>query len=148
MKLLAGSISALVLVVVACGGPAASPTALPTQAPADTPAATQAPTATPAVTEPSAETPAATADEPSAQARVRIANFAFDPAALTVSAGTTVTWTNADSAPHTVTFSDGSADSGEMSGGASFRHTFSTEGELAYFCEIHPSMQGTVTVSP
>lgn len=137
MKLPTGSIATLALLIVACGGPAASPTALPTQAPADTPATTPA------------GSPEATADEPNdGQARVRIADFAFDPAALPISAGTTVTWTNADSAAHTVTFSDGSADSGEMGNGATFQHTFDAEGELAYFCEIHPSMQGTVTVSP
>jgi plastocyanin len=77
---------------------------------------------------------------------VRIANLAFDPAAITVPTGTTVTWNNEDSVPHTVTALDGSFDSGIFDPGASFSWTFSDPGAFDYQCLLHPAMQGSVTV--
>jgi plastocyanin/uncharacterized membrane protein YozB (DUF420 family) len=71
------------------------------------------------------------------QVSVPIENFAFQPAELVIPAGTTVTWTNFDDAPHTVTFDDGSTDSGLMDLGGVFTHTFATEGEFAYYCAFH-----------
>ena len=56
--------------------------------------------------------------------QVNIDGFAFVPATLTVSAGTTVTWTNRDEEPHTVAASDGSFHSPGMGTGATFTHTF------------------------
>src|SRR5690242_15156212 len=44
-----------------------------------------------------------------ADQQVRIDNFAFSPATLTISPGTAVTWTNEDDIPHTVVLMDGSA---------------------------------------
>jgi plastocyanin len=78
---------------------------------------------------------------------VEIKNFAFNPAALTVKAGDKVTWKNSDSAAHTVTFDDGSADSNDIANNATFDHTFSTAGTFAYHCKIHTNMKGTITVS-
>jgi plastocyanin len=78
---------------------------------------------------------------------VTIANFAFDPAEITVAAGTTVTWTNEDVAPHTVTADDGPFDSGRLDQGGSFSQTFDQPGSFAYHCEFHPSMHGTVVVT-
>jgi plastocyanin len=60
--------------------------------------------------------------------------------------GTTVTWTNRDSVPHTATARDGQWKSGRLSQGQSFSHTFSQAGNFEYFCEVHPSMVGRVTV--
>jgi plastocyanin len=80
-------------------------------------------------------------------ASVAIADFAFDPAEASVAAGDTVTWTNNDPAAHTVTFEDGSADSGDLAQGATFEHTFDAAGEYAYRCDIHPSMTGTIVVA-
>lgn len=76
---------------------------------------------------------------------VAIANFKFDPAALTVTAGTTVTWANADSATHTVTFDNG-PDCGNLSPGVLTSLKFDTPGTFAYHCRIHSTMTGTVTV--
>ena len=81
-------------------------------------------------------------------ASVTIANFSFSPASLTVSAGTTVTWTNNDSTAHTVTLDDGSAASGDIAGGATFQHTFTTAGTFTYHCRIHPTMTATIVVTP
>jgi plastocyanin len=78
---------------------------------------------------------------------VTIDGFAFQPASLTVTAGTTVTWTNRDEEPHTVAASDGSFHSPGMGTGATFTHTFATAGTFDYVCSIHPMMRGTVVVT-
>ena len=77
---------------------------------------------------------------------VEIKGLAFNPATITVKTGTTVTWTNNDSTTHTVTLDDNSADSGDVTVGATFDHAFGTAGTFAYHCKIHSSMHGTVTV--
>lgn len=77
---------------------------------------------------------------------VSIANMAFSPATLTVTAGTTVTWTNSDGMAHTVTADNSSFDSGNMAMGAKYSKVFSTPGTYAYHCIIHPEMKGTVIV--
>jgi amicyanin len=76
-----------------------------------------------------------------------IALFAFDPPRLTVAAGTTVTWTNRDTVPHTVAFDDMAlADSPPLELDDTFSVTFATPGTYAYHCGPHPSMVGTVVV--
>lgn len=95
--------------------------------------------------------PSASADAGGASvgmSEVAIAGFAFAPADVSVPIGTTVTWSNKDSAPHTVTFDEGSADSGRLGQGATFELAFDSAGTFAYHCAIHPSMKGTVTVTP
>lgn len=90
--------------------------------------------------------PAAETGPPPADATpVSIANFAFDPAQITVAAGSTVAWTNNDSVPHTVTAQDGAFDSGILDPGASFSWTFAQPGSFAYLCQLHPQMQGSVS---
>jgi plastocyanin len=94
-------------------------------------------------TEPEASTTAPPAAG-AAAAEVSAEGFAFVPPELTVETGTTVTWTNADAALHTVV---GSGLSGELAAsGGTFEHTFDEAGSFAYACTIHPSMTGTVTV--
>jgi plastocyanin len=82
-----------------------------------------------------------------ASVRVTIQNFAFSPASLNVAVGTTVTWTNKDSAAHTVT-SDSNAwpDSGSLDTSKAFSFTFTKAGTFTYHCAIHPSMTATITV--
>ncbi|WP_241777745.1 cupredoxin family copper-binding protein, partial [Streptomyces sp. CT34] len=82
---------------------------------------------------------------PAAANHVTIAGFAFSPSTLTVSKGTTVTWTNEDRAPHTVTGSGG-LNSPTLGSGGSYTFTFKTAGTFSYYCAIHPSMHGTVVV--
>lgn len=77
---------------------------------------------------------------------VTIAGRAFSPGALSVRAGTTVTWTNRDGNEHTVTADGGAFDSGTLADGQSFSFTFAAPGSFAYFCAIHPNMRGTVKV--
>jgi plastocyanin len=77
---------------------------------------------------------------------------AYQPNPIEVSIDDTVTWTNDDIAPHTVTSGENGEpndlfDSGIMSTGATFEHTFTETGEFPYFCTLHPNMVGTVSVS-
>ncbi len=76
---------------------------------------------------------------------VSINNFTFNPASITIKTGTTVTWTNEDSAPHIVT-SDGNFDSSALSKGETFNYTFNTAGTFNYICSLHPSMKGKIIV--
>ena len=77
---------------------------------------------------------------------IAIDNFVFGPERLTVKAGTTVTWTNRDDIPHTVASKDRLFKSKVMDTEESYSFTFSTPGEYAYFCSLHPHMTGTIVV--
>lgn len=79
------------------------------------------------------------------EASITIENFAFS-GATSVSAGTTVTVTNQDGVTHTWTSEDDVWNSGGLSSGDSFEYTFDEPGEYSYFCSIHPTMEGTITV--
>ena len=81
-------------------------------------------------------------------ATIKIANFTFDPPTLTVKAGTTVTWVNADDIPHLVTDKDGKFHSSALDTNDKFSQTFSTAGTVEYFCAIHPKMTGKIVVTP
>ena len=85
-------------------------------------------------------------------ASVAIMNYGFYPAALTISTGTTVTWVNMDMVQHTVTSGTEQAptnlfDSHELNHMQSFSYTFSAPGTYIYYCDVHPDMIGTVTVT-
>jgi plastocyanin len=77
---------------------------------------------------------------------VEIKRFKFDPVELTVSPGTSVTWTNLDAAPHTATDKSKNWDTGELRKNDSQRITFEEEGSFEYFCRFHPNMKAKVTV--
>ena len=82
---------------------------------------------------------------------VDIADFKFVPAAISVAAGTSVTWTNSDSAPHTATSGsspspDGLFDTGILKKGKSSKIKLTKTGSFEYYCELHAFMKGTVTV--
>lgn len=81
-------------------------------------------------------------------ASVSIHDFAFNPGTITVSAGGSVHWSNDQAGvTHTVTADDGSFDSGRLMSGQSFDWTFATAGTIAYHCNIHPSMHGTIVIT-
>ena len=92
------------------------------------------------VTAQQTQAPASTAAE------VKVDNFSFSPATLTVAAGTTVTWTNRDDIPHNVVSTDKVFKSKVMDTDEKFSYTFTKAGSYAYFCSIHPHMTGTVVV--
>ena len=79
--------------------------------------------------------------------QVTIQGFAFQPSALTIAAGDTVVFTNADGAPHTATADSGAFDTGRLSRGGSAQITFSSTGSHSYFCSFHRNMKGTITVT-
>ena len=130
----------LVLVLAACGGTASSATTEPSQAESAAPSEPVSATAEPSE--------AAGGGEET----VRLTQFAFDPEELTISAGTTVNFVNADTAAHTVTEgTEGTAvedpiidEELERSGSTSF--TFDEPGTYNITCRLHPSMQLTITV--
>ena len=79
-----------------------------------------------------------------------VTNECFMPASVTVHPGDTVTWSNDDTAAHTVTSGtakdgpDGNFDSSLFMAGATFSNTFDTLGNYPYFCMVHPWMVGNV----
>jgi len=77
---------------------------------------------------------------------VAVQNFAYNPASITVQVGDSVTWTNQDAVPHTVTADDGSFDQPLNASGGVATITFTKAGTFTYHCTIHPSMHGTVVV--
>ncbi len=77
---------------------------------------------------------------------VTIKNFDYAPMALTVTAGTTVTWKNEDGEPHTVVSVDGLFRSAALDTGETFAYKFTKPGVYKYVCTIHPKMVATVTV--
>ena len=77
---------------------------------------------------------------------ITIKGMKFNPADLTVAVGDTVTFTNADSAPHTATADDGSFDTGKLGKGQGAALTFAGKGDFAYHCNIHRSMKGVIHV--
>ena len=90
----------------------------------------------------------ATASDPRAPAttEVKIDNFSFGPGVVTVTSGTTVTWTNRDDIPHTVVSTDGVFKSKVLDTDEKFSYTFGKAGTFPYFCSIHPKMTGKVVV--
>lgn len=76
---------------------------------------------------------------------VNINNFTFSPGTITIAPGDSVTWTNDDSATHTVTGSGWG--SGALATGATYTHQFNTTGDFTYHCSIHTYMTGVVVVS-
>src|SRR4249920_1743338 len=79
-------------------------------------------------------------------AKVEIVDFAYDPDPVTIQVGGKVIWQNEDAAPHTATADGGSFDTGTIERGKIKSETFKQAGTFSYFCEIHPTMHGTVEV--
>jgi plastocyanin len=104
--------------------------------------------------------PAASAAGP--KVTVAIQDFIYTPTNLEIPVGTTVTWTNQDTAQHTSTHAatgsiqfsaDGSFDLTdsifnviENEKGGSGSYTFTKPGTYEYFCLWHNAMRGTVVV--
>jgi plastocyanin len=76
----------------------------------------------------------------------KIENFTFVPQRLTVKAGTTVTWTNADDIPHAVASTTKAFKSKVLDTNDKFSFTFTNAGVYEYFCSLHPHMTGTIVV--
>lgn len=81
-----------------------------------------------------------------AENMIHVDDYAFATPTLTVTVGTTVTWTSHDVVMHTVTAKDFTFGSGALRPQGSFRHVFKEAGIYEYLCAIHPTMKGTVVV--
>jgi plastocyanin len=122
---------ALSLGIAACGGSGDDETAAE-------------PTAT-ATTESSDGAPAPSGEAQRSE-KVEIVEFTYGPDPVTVQTGGKVIWVNRDRAPHTATADDGSFDTGTIERDKLGSETFKEAGTYPYFCEIHPTMHGTVEV--
>jgi plastocyanin len=131
--LLAPALVALSLAFAACGSDSSDDTSSGTGATAD------------ATTE-SSESAAAPSGEARRSEKVEIVEYAYGPDPVTVQVGGKVVWLNQDTAPHTATADDGSFDTGTIERGKLKSATFKQAGTFPYFCEIHPTMHGTVEV--
>jgi plastocyanin len=92
------------------------------------------------------ESEPAPSGEASKSEKVQIVEFTYEPDPVVVQAGGKVIWQNEDTAPHTATADDGSFDTGTIDKGKIGSATFKEAGTFTYFCEIHPTMHGTVEV--
>jgi plastocyanin len=78
---------------------------------------------------------------------VTIEDYTYKPASIMVPKGTTVTFTNRDSTPHTATSKQsGAFESGSIDTGKSGKVTLEETGTFAYYCLFHPFMKGTIVV--
>jgi plastocyanin len=137
-----GAASLLALALAACGG-SGSGTAAPTTAPASSAAASSG-------ASPSAGGSAAAVCAPGSgagQVQANAKDFKFDPATVTVPVGQSVTWTNGDSAPHSIVLDGGQCQSEQFAGGATTTLKFDVAGSYPFHCGVHPTMKGTIEVT-
>jgi len=81
-------------------------------------------------------------------ASVNMDHNTFIPSEITVAPGTTVTWVNNETMPHTVVNPNQGFRSKFLVKDAKFSFTFTTPGDYDYLCSIHPNMKGKVIVKP
>ena len=77
---------------------------------------------------------------------VHIAQFAFSPAELDVSAGDTIVWSNTDALRHTSTSDSAVWASPELADGERFVWVAARAGRFPYHCAAHPVMHGLIVV--
>jgi plastocyanin len=136
----AGRMSVVVAPLVLLGGLALAPQVANPCAPATTtvaPVTTAAPASTVAPTTTTTTAPSGPAGT------ITTSGFAFTPTTLSISVGQSVAF-NVNSS-HDITWQNGPAGRGAT--GAPYSRTFSTAGAYAFYCSIHPSMTGTITVN-
>ena len=80
-------------------------------------------------------------------AAVTIKGFAFNPHAVTVHVGESLTFTNQDNQAHTATADDSSFDLGAIAPGSTASHRFEKAGTFSFHCSFHPFMTATITVT-
>jgi len=141
-SLLTAALVALSLGLVACGSSGSDSTS--SEAESSTPA-TEESTGEAEESE-STESETAPSGEAQKSEKVQIVEFTYEPDPVVVQVGGKVTWQNEDTAPHTATADDGSFDTGIIEKGKLGSATFKEPGTFTYFCEVHPTMHGTVEV--
>ena len=83
-----------------------------------------------------------------AEVLVKVDNFVFTPASVTIHPGDTVVWENLDDIPHSIVAKQGAFRSKVIDTEGKYSFTFASAGEFAYFCGLHPHMTGTIVVTP
>ena len=141
--LLTAALVALSLGLAACGSGGSGSTS--SEAETAPPASEESTTEETESTE-STESETAPSGEASKSEKVDIVEFTYQPDPVVVQVGGKVIWQNQDTAPHTATADDGSFDTGVIEKGKIGSETFKEAGTFTYFCEIHPTMHGTVEV--
>ena len=142
--LLTAALVALSLGLAACGGGGSDSSS--SEAETAPPASEETTESTEATGEDSTESEPAPSGEAAKSEKVEIVEFTYQPDPVVVQVGGKVTWQNQDTAPHTATADDGSFDTGVIEKGKLGSETFKEPGTFTYFCEIHPTMHGTVEV--
>ena len=79
---------------------------------------------------------------------IKIDNFTFAPATLTLKLGAAATWENGDDIPHSIVIADLKTRSKPLDTGDTYSFTFTTAGTFEYFCGLHPHMKGMIIVTP
>lgn len=79
---------------------------------------------------------------------IKIEGMKFNPSSVTVKKGDTVIWDNEDLVPHTATEKNHAFDSKTINQGKKFKYKATRAGTFTYSCIFHPTMTGTLTVSP
>ncbi len=130
--LLAAALVALSLGLVACGGSGSD-----SSSEAESTSSNE---------EDSTESETAPSGKAAKSEKVQIVEFTYEPDPVVVQTGGKVIWQNEDTAPHTATADDGSFDTGVIENGKLGSATFKQPGTFTYFCEVHPTMHGTVEV--
>jgi plastocyanin len=140
--LLTAALVALSLGLAACGGSGSDSNS---EAETTPPASEESTTEATEETE-STESEPAPSGEASKSEKVDIVEFTYQPDPVVVQVGGKVIWQNQDTAPHTATADDDSFDTGTIEKGKIGSETFKQAGTITYFCEIHPTMHGSVEV--
>src|SRR5690349_15771443 len=144
--LLAAALVALSLGLVACGGSGSDSSSSEAESTSPTTEESTEESDEAGEEAESTESEAAPSGEAQKSEKVQIVEFTYEPDPVVVQAGGKVIWQNEDTAPHTATADDGSFDTGIIEKGKLGSATFKQPGTFTYFCEIHPTMHGTVEV--
>ena len=139
------TISAAILLLAACGGNATTtgPSTAPTSAAGSVAAGTTAPIAT----EAAKLCDDVTQDAPATQVEASVADFTWSTP-VEAKVGQVVTWKNSDSAPHGVqTDESGCKMNGSIAQNQTRSLVFNQAGTFTFFCFVHSSMKGSITIS-
>jgi plastocyanin len=142
--LLAAALVALSLGLVACGGGGSDSTTSEAETSPPAGESGEGKAESPGGVETGSEP--APSGEAAKSEKVDIVEFTYQPDPVVVQVGGKVIWQNQDTAPHTATADDDSWDTGTIEKGKIGSETFKEAGRFSYFCEIHPTMKGTVEV--
>jgi len=110
------------------------------------PVSAPAPQVNPSAAQPVADVARSDMTPAAESVTVRINGMRFEPANLTVKPGTTVTWVQDSTMPHSISGKAGGLRSNTLNRGQQFSHTFDQAGRFDYMCGLHPSMKGSILV--